>query len=111
MRQYRHIMFFAQLLALALGSLLLHGCANTAGFGETKSTKKMSKRDRIIAITSLKTGRFTADGRYLLSDQEKSQSCKRIKGKMNIRIVQLKRTGILRNSSALARFTGHFKLN
>jgi len=80
------------------GIPLLHGCAGTA-----EPAKGSSKKNSFLAVTSLKTGTFTADGRYQLSRQERAQSCKRIKGKMNIRIVQLKRTGILRSSSTLAR--------
>lgn len=90
-------------LVLLAGALTLNGCAGAPGGSSTIASKRASSKGGIIPASSLKTGTFAADGHYKLSRQERSQSCKRIKGKMNVRIVQLQRTGILRSSSTMAR--------
>ena len=83
----------------------LVGCASSGG--SSGSSNKRSPASPLVK--PLKTGHFTSSGRYIVSAEEKSQDCKRIRGKMGVRIVQLQRTGIVRDSSTLSRkFSGFF---
>ena len=95
-----HIMaFLSCLFALA-------GCAGP-GSGAGQGTTSRSASSPLVR--PLNTGHFTSAGRYIPSADEKSQDCRRIRGKMGVRIVQLQRTGIVRDSSVLSRkFSGYF---
>ena len=88
---------------MILAALMFSGCASTG-----KVAKNDGQSDNPLAIRPLKTGSFTSSGRYVLSADEKAQDCKRIRGKMGVRIVQLQRTGIVRDSSTLSRKFGGF---
>ncbi len=88
----------------------ISGCSAVTGRTSATDTKAGSERGLMVA--PIKTGTFTPAGTYIPSAQEKAQGCKRLHGKMGVRLVQLQRTGIVRDSSTLSRkFSGYFGNN
>ena len=86
-------------------ALSLSSCASTNGNSAATGTTSKGR----FTSRPLKTGNFDSKGRYQPSSEERAQDCKRIRGKMGVRIVQLQRTGIVRDSSTLSRkFSGIF---
>lgn len=94
------------LIGLAVG-LSMAGCASapeTSGFalaGETPSAETpASPKTTVTAVTASKAGAAPA---YVLNDEEKSVDCKRLTGRMKIRILQIRDYNSRAKTTALSR--------